>query len=134
MVAVLLYLGFVLLLPALRRSRLRRHTDPARAILGAWSETVALLRPLGLGDTAARTTIQIAGYGSARLTDEAARALHALAGYADRAAFAAEPPPTTAGAAAWAAHDIVRSAVRGATTRAARSKHRLLPRFRIRGI
>lgn len=129
--AVVLYLGFVLVVPALRRNRLRRHADPSRAVLGAWSETVVLLRALGLDDTATRTTPQIAGYGSALLTDDAARALHALADFADRAAFAAEPPPAAVGADAWAAYDVVRSAVRGATTFAARSRHQLMPRFRI---
>jgi hypothetical protein len=148
--ALLLYLGYVFGAPELRRARRRRSQDPASAVLGAWWETVALLRVMGLGPVDARTSAQIAAFGAGRLDGDGPRAVTALAVTADFAAFA--PPATSAPAApspmaaflqeaagpcrtcdaalvaeAWADYASVRAAFRSAVPVRARVRRRLLP-------
>ena len=148
--ALLLYLGYVLGAPELRRARRRRSQDPAAAVLGAWWETVALLRTMGLGSVDARTSAQIAAFGVGRLDGDGPRAVTALARTADFAAFApaatslpdapsnpmaaflqeAAGPRRTCDAAlvaeAWANYASVRAAFRAAVPVGARMRRRLL--------
>jgi hypothetical protein len=122
-------------------------------VLGAWWETVALLRAMGLGSVSARTSAQIAAFGAGHLGGDGPRAVSALARIADFAAFApaasapeappesstpmavflreaAAPRPTCDAALvaeAWADYASVREAFRAAVPVGARVRHRLLP-------
>ena len=91
--ALLLYFGYVFGIPGVRRARRRRSPDPALSVLGAWWETVALLRTLGLGPVALRTSAQIAAFGAGRLDADGSRAVAALARRADFAAFSPNAKP-----------------------------------------
>ncbi|NUP53497.1 MAG: hypothetical protein HOW97_40180, partial [Catenulispora sp.] len=123
------YLGYALGIPQLRRHRRRRAPDPAAAVLGAWWETVTMLRTLGLEAVGSRTTAQIAAFGAARLGADGARALTVLARLADHAAFAPATSGVTGAAAveAWSGYATVRGAVRATVPRRIRLLHRLIP-------
>jgi transglutaminase-like putative cysteine protease len=123
-------IGYVLLalvLPARRRARRRRAATDAAAVAGAWRETTAGLRILGLHKVGMSTTSEIAGFGAGRLGADAAAWLQRLALLADRSEFAATPSRHEAAAEAWQHHDAVRRRVRAAVPLAARVRHALRP-------
>jgi transglutaminase-like putative cysteine protease len=127
--AVLGYLALALLLPWRRATRLRAAADhdPARAIAGAWLETVRELRVAGLVGVTSHTTSETAGLGASRLGAEAGRPLTELATLADRCEFGSVAPDRATALAAWSDHDAVRAAVRGSVPVLVRARRRVRP-------
>jgi transglutaminase-like putative cysteine protease len=126
------YLVAVLGVPPIRRRSRRRSRDPGVQVLAAWRETLWRLRGTGLTHTAALTTGEVAGFGSARLGDSVGTSLRALGGLADAVAYSDLPPRRDDGAAAWRHADVVASGVRRAVRWRTRLRQRLGPRALLR--
>ena len=127
------YLTLAVLLPWRRATRLRAAAahDPARAVAGAWLETVRVLRTVDrageLAGVTSRTTSEVAGFGASRLGAAAGRSLTELATLADCCAFGDVPPDRAAARAAWSDHDAVRAAIRGSVPFLVRVRRRVHP-------
>lgn len=125
--AVIGYLLLALLLPARRRARRRHAATAAAAVAGAWHETTARLRTLGLRRLGTSTTFEVARFGGERLDADAGAHLRQLAAAADNSEFASAPPGPAAADHAWRHHDAVRRRVRAAVPLTARIRHGLRP-------
>ena len=121
------YLLLAALLPARRRARRRRAATAAAAVAGAWRETTAGLRILGLRRLGTSTTFEVARFGTERLNADAGTHLRKLAEAADNSEFASAPPGRAAADQAWRHHDAVRRRVREAVPLTARIRHGLHP-------
>jgi transglutaminase-like putative cysteine protease len=127
--AALGYLALVVLLPWRRTARLRASADhdPARAVAGAWLETVHELRAADLVGVTSRTTSEVAEFGASRLGAAAGRPLTELAALADSCEFGDVPPDRATALAAWSDHDAVHAAIRGGVPFLVRARRRVHP-------
>jgi len=136
--AVATLLGYLLLaiaLPWRRAAALRAaaRTGPAgpanvaRAVAGAWLETVRRMRAAGLTDVTSRTCSEVAAFGAGRLGDAAGGHLSRLATLADSCEFGQLTLDPSAARAAWRHHDAVRAAIRGRVPAMTLARHRLRP-------
>jgi transglutaminase-like putative cysteine protease len=121
------YLLLAALLPARRRSRRRRAATAAAAVAGAWQETTARLRVLGLRGVGTSSTSEVARFGAGRLGREAGARLHELAMVADSSEFDSVPPGPPAAGLAWRHHEAVRRRVRSQVPLTVRIRHALRP-------
>jgi transglutaminase-like putative cysteine protease len=129
------YLLLAILLPWRRAAALRAAAasgpggaaNVARAVAGAWLETVRRMRAAGLADVTSRTCSEVAAFGADRLGDAAGAHLSRLAALADGCEFGQLPLDPSAARAAWQHHDAVRAAVRGNVPVLTVARHRLSP-------
>jgi transglutaminase-like putative cysteine protease len=129
------YLVLAILLPWRRAAALRAAAGSgpggtaniARAVAGAWLETVRRMRAAGLTDVTSRTCSEVAAFGAGRLGDAAGAHLSRLAVLADGCEFGPHALDATAARAAWQHHDAVRAAVRGSVPVMTLARHRLRP-------
>lgn len=133
---VLGYLMLAIALPWRRAGALRAAArsgagsgtgNVARAVAGAWLETVLRLRAAGLADVTSRTCSEVAAFGADRLGDAAGEHLSRLAALADGCEFGQFALDPAAARAAWQHHDAVRSAIRGSVPVLAIAGNRLHP-------
>ena len=129
------YLLLAILLPWRRAATLRAAArsgpggtaNVARAVAGAWLETVRRMRAVGLADVTSRTCSEVAMFGADQLGDAAAVHLFGLAALANVCEFGQLPLDPSAASAAWQHHDAVRTAIRGSVPALALARHRLRP-------
>jgi transglutaminase-like putative cysteine protease len=129
------YLLLAILLPWRRAAALRAAGGPgpggtgnvARAVAGAWLETVRRMRAAGLTDVTSRTCSEVAAFGAGRLGDAAGAHLSRLALLADGCEFGQLALDASTARLAWQHHDAVRAAVRGSVPVMTLARHRLRP-------
>jgi transglutaminase-like putative cysteine protease len=121
------YLLIVLILPAWRTFRRRTTPDGTAMVALAWREALYRLRPAGIGDVAALTTVEVAARAGLLLDRRAAESVWRLGALADAAAFAGVPLGARAGVEAWWHVSAIRAGVRHAVRARTRLLHRLRP-------
>jgi hypothetical protein len=126
--AVLGYLGLVLVIPVLRLRRRRRLADPALRVAAAWRETLVVLRGAGLTTVDALTTGEIAALAARRLDLSAPASLAPLARLTDAAAFSGSHTDPVYADVAWCHRDRVAALVRRRVGRVRAVLRRLGPR------
>jgi transglutaminase-like putative cysteine protease len=120
--AGLAYVALITTMKARRRATRRAEPDPARALSGAWIETLERLAEAGIAASPAATPLEAAQTAGARAPVAAREPLRSLAATYTEARYGPRPPEADDAKAAWAGADVIRTALdRGVGRRIRRS-------------
>jgi transglutaminase-like putative cysteine protease len=113
--AAIVYAAFVIGAKTRRRARRRGDPDPARAVGGAWADTLDRLREAGLAPSPAATPLEAAQTAGSRAPVDAREPLRSLAAAYTETQYGPRAPEADDAHEAWAGADVVRAALgRGA--------------------
>jgi transglutaminase-like putative cysteine protease len=127
-VAGLAYIATVAITKARRRAKRRADPDPARAVSGAWAETLERLAEAGIAPSPAATPLEAAQTAGSRAPVAAREPLRSLAAAYTEARYGPRPPEADDARHAWAGADVIRSALDQGVGIAHRIRRALDPR------
>jgi len=126
------YVTLALVAPTVERRRRRRGSANER-VLGAWQQIGRALVRTGMRSPGALTAEEIAAEGAARLDEEPARPLPALAALVNDLAYGGRRATVEEADEAWRASEVIENALGRGDTRGARAR-RVAARLHIRTV